>query len=179
MEATLEFLLELVKYLLPALTGVGAAWVMYKALQKDQHRRDRVQIRGQVVQAVLPMQLQAYERCVLFLERISPTQLILRCDPNGKTARQFQLDMVTDIRAEYEHNIAQQIYLTFDSWVELAKAKEFMLNLVNESAKGAPAQASGTDLAKVIFNRLDELEELPPHRAIAVLKSDFQKIFRY
>lgn len=54
---------------------------------------------------VLPLRLQAYERMALYLERIEPTQLVMRVHANGLSVPQEQNLLLTAIRSEFEHNL--------------------------------------------------------------------------
>ena len=73
---------------------------------------------------VLPLQLQAYERMVLFVERIAPQNLISRVNQAGFTVLDMQIGMVSSIKSEYDHNVSQQIYVTPEAWEAVRTVKE-------------------------------------------------------
>ena len=77
--------------------------------------------------------LQAYERMALFLERISPPNLITRSIIPGQKAKDLQKQLLRIIREEYEHNMSQQIYLSSSSWELIKTAKEEVSGLINSS----------------------------------------------
>ena len=77
--------------------------------------------------------LQAFERMVLFLERINPPNLITRNIKAGQKARELQTNLLHSIREEYEHNMSQQIYLSAASWELVKRAKEEIISLINKS----------------------------------------------
>ena len=52
----------------------------------------------------MPLKLHAYERLVLFLERISPNALLVRVHRGGMAASQLQSELVITVRTEFEHN---------------------------------------------------------------------------
>ena len=60
-------------------------------------------------QVAAPIRLQAYERMALFLERISPESLILRCYQPGMDLKLLQNVLTKNIRDEWEHNLSQQV----------------------------------------------------------------------
>ncbi len=82
---------------------------------------------------IITHKLQAYERMVLFLERISPPNLITRSIIPGQKAKDLQKQLLRIIREEYEHNMSQQIYLSSSSWELIKTAKEEVSGLINSS----------------------------------------------
>ena len=53
----------------------------------------------------VPLQLQAYERLILLVDRITIPNLISRTNHNGLLARDMQLVLTRSIREEFECNI--------------------------------------------------------------------------
>lgn len=80
---------------------------------------------------VTPLQLQAYERLVLYLERMKYDNLILRCYEPGMSARLLKDVMIKNIRDEYEHNLSQQLYISTQAWAMIRNAKEESINILN------------------------------------------------
>ena len=56
---------------------------------------------SEVRKVVTPIQLQAYERLVLFLERMTPNNLVLRCYQAGMTTQLLKDVMIQNIRDEF------------------------------------------------------------------------------
>ena len=52
----------------------------------------------------------------MFLERISPNSLVMRMHNPGLPARVLQADLLKTIREEYDHNVAQQLFITITGW---------------------------------------------------------------
>ena len=65
----------------------------------------------------LPIQMQAYERLILFLERIHPERLVFRVNKPGMSARIMQAEILKLVRDEFDHNLAQQLYISNEAWV--------------------------------------------------------------
>ena len=74
--------------------------------QKMQMLQMRVDEHREAVKLVTPIRLQAYERMALFLERISPESLVLRCYQPGMDTKLLQGVMTKTIRDEWEHNLS-------------------------------------------------------------------------
>lgn len=140
------------------LTLVVMGWIFYKLFktyfdnqQKAlllQMKRDE---RAETLKVITPIRLQAYERMVLFLERMAPDSLILRCYQPGMDLKLLQGVMTKNIRDEWEHNLSQQIYLTSESWSRIREAKDEMINTINSSAVSLAPDADPTTLAATIF----------------------------
>lgn len=174
----MEIFAEVLKYVLPAVTVLVGMYLVFKELRKKEEVVERAALRSQALKQIIPLRLQAYERAILLLERISPENMIIRMDTRNKTSRMFLIEIQAEIRAEYEHNLAQQLYIEPSSWVELVRAKEQILALVNASAGQVPPDAPATELGKKVINTLMSSETSPAHRTIAILKMDINRMFR-
>lgn len=119
--------------------------------QKQQLLQMKVDERSETLRVVTPIRLQAYERMALFLERISPNSLVLRCYQPGMDLKLLQGVMTKNIRDEWEHNLSQQVYLTPELWAHIREAKDEMINLVNSAAVSLPDTTDPTRLAAAVF----------------------------
>jgi len=162
--------------LLPATILVAVYFILKKYMEFNKNTRN-FELRKDSVHEVFPKRLQAYERMVLFLERISPNSLVMRVHKVGMSSRLLQAELVRNIREEYEHNLAQQIYISPESWEMVKKTKDEMIHLVSVSAEKVNADASGTELAQMIFKISAELGKLPTYTTIDVLKKEIQQYF--
>lgn len=97
------------------------------------------------------LQLQAYERMALLVDRITLSNLVGRTASEGLTAREMQLVLARSIRDEFDYNITQQIYITPETWEAVRSLKEKNLLLINHVASQLPADATGLDLNKAIL----------------------------
>jgi hypothetical protein len=96
---------------------------------------------------------------------------------NDYTARQLQQELLSNITSEFEHNIAQQTYLSTEAWDKMKATKNQIINLVNETAKEVKPDASGPTLGKLILERLTELNNPPSQVAIDYLKQEVKTLF--
>lgn len=122
-----------------------------------------------------PMQVDAVQRIVLFLERIAPNNLIMRLNNPGLPARAFQQVLLDNIRSEYEHNLAQQIFISPDAWHLVKSSKEDLVKIINMAATQLPGTATCIDLSRAIFEITAQLSAQPTDRAIAFLKAELNK----
>ncbi len=144
--------------------------------QKLQMLQMKIDEHKESLKVVTPIRLQAYERMALFLERISPNSLILRCFRPGMDLKALQTAMTKNIREEWEHNLSQQVYLTTEAWNRIREAKEEMINLINGSAVKLAADADPTSLAGVIFESVAK-SKTPTDEALEFMKNEIQERF--
>ena len=143
--------------------------------QKERLLQMKLDERREALKTVTPIRLQAYERMALFLERISPDSLVLRCYQPGMDLRLLQGVMTKNIRDEWEHNLSQQVYLSEETWARIREAKDEMVNLVNSSAVNLPEENDPTRLAASIFASASH--HLPTDGALLALKKEINELF--
>ena len=143
--------------------------------QKQQLLQMKLDERRETLRTVTPIRLQAYERMALFLERISPNSLVLRCYQPGMDLKLLQGVMTKNIRDEWEHNLSQQVYLSPELWASIREAKDEMINLVNSSAVSLTDTADPTRLAATIF--ASAAQHLPTDKALEELHKEINELF--
>lgn len=173
----MEIFLEILKYTIPALIVFFTAYFFLRAWRKEEDNRRKHEFNLHLKEEILPVRLQAYERIILFLERIAPESILLRLNRNGMTSRQLQTELQNNIRHEYEHNIAQQTYVSTEAWQKVQIAKNQILKIVNDSAGELKEGASGASLGKLILENVMELKTPPSQVAIDFLKKEVRKLF--
>ena len=143
--------------------------------QKQQLLQMKVDERSETLRVVTPIRLQAYERMALFLERISPNSLVLRCYQPGMDLTLLQGVMTKNIRDEWEHNLSQQVYLTAELWERIREAKDEMVNLVNSAAVSLPDTTDPTRLAAAIF--ASAADHAPVDGALEAMHKELHELF--
>ncbi|MEQ8425091.1 MAG: hypothetical protein RIA63_10300 [Cyclobacteriaceae bacterium] len=170
-------LIEFGKILLPASVVLYAVYLMVRAFISKEIELKRLEVRGRSIETILPARLQAYERMTLFLERISPQNLLVRLNNPAYSAKDFQKVLLDEIRNEYNHNASQQVYMSEEVWNVIRNAKEDLIIQINEAAGAMKAEATSIELARQIFQAgLDKKVE-PLTHAMSELKKEIQQIF--
>lgn len=159
-----------------------AGWIFYLLVKRyfDNQQKERllqmkIDERRETLKVVTPIRLQAYERMALFLERISPDSLVLRCYQPGMDLKLLQGVMTKNIRDEWEHNLSQQVYLDPAVWARIREAKDEMINLVNSSAVTLTDTDDPTRLAASIF--ASAAQHLPTDKALEELHREINELF--
>lgn len=128
--------------------------------------------------AILPLQLQAYERMALYVDRITPQSLIGRIYQPGLSAVDMQIAMVQHIKAEYEHNVAQQIYVSAMTWEAVKTLKEQTISVINQVAVQLSPDAPAMDLNKQILEVFLQSGESPAELTAQIINAEAKRLMR-
>ena len=173
----MDALIEFIKILVPASVVLYAAYLLVRSFIQRDIDLKKLEVRGRSIETVLPNRLQAYERMALFLERISPQNLLVRLTAPGMTAREFHQLLLNEIRNEYNHNASQQVYMSEDVWSLIKSAKEDLIVSINDASSEMGAESTSLDLSKKIFEKSITKSVEPIAHALSELKKEIQQTF--
>ncbi|MFK2821084.1 hypothetical protein U0L90_13230 [Flavobacteriaceae sp. LMIT009] len=161
---------EVFLYAVPALITGMIAYYFFKEHTKNEDGRRRFLLHKDLQVNSLPLRLQAYERMVLFLERISPSKLLVRVNPTGSDENAYESLLVATIEQEFEHNLSQQIYISEECWNIIVAAKNATIQLIR---KAGLLEKTGTadKLREVILTEMME-KRAPSDAAISFIKDE-------
>lgn len=168
---------EALLYSVPALLVVVAVRIVLYWQKEKEDQEQKSRLKAEIIKNNFALKLSAYERCVLFLERISPQHLFTTNIPAGKTAEQYYRELEFNINSEYEHNITQQIYMSPQAWIALVKGKEDFLTILRNVKNNLPSNADGFALANSTVKFLEEQQVFPTQSAILVIKTESNGLF--
>ncbi|MBN2481339.1 MAG: hypothetical protein JXB19_06350 [Bacteroidales bacterium] len=170
-------ILEILKYLLPSLVVFITTWYLVRKYFESEDKKLQQQRMLNNQNMITPLRLQAYERAIIFLERISLESLILRVNKSGFTCQQLQTEMLNTIRSEFEHNLSQQIYISHSAWEMLKAARATTIQLINNTAGKVQKDSPSLNLSKAILETLVESEKEPCADAIRMIKKEISQLF--
>jgi hypothetical protein len=123
------------------------------------------------------MQLAAYERLILLVDRIALPNLISRLNQPGASAKEMQLILTQNLKQEFDYNITQQIYVSADSWNAVKNLKEQNQLVINQIANALPPHATGMDLNKLLLEYLMNDKKGSLHEVVSeVLSYEAKKL---
>jgi hypothetical protein len=169
--------LELIKVIVPASVVLYAVYLIVRSFIQREIELKKLEVRGRSIETILPSRLQAYERMTLFLERISPQNLLMRLTNPAFSAKDFQKVLLDEIRNEYNHNASQQVYMSEEVWSQIRNAKEDLIVLINEASSRMMPDAKSIDLSKKVFEMAMEKKVDLISLALTELKKEIQQIF--
>lgn len=173
----MNIFLEIALVLVSGALVFVTAYFLLKMFLDNESKKRIADYKVQNTKLILPIRLQAYERIILFLERISPNSLIVRLQVPGMQALQLQKELHSLIRAEFEHNYSQQIYMSDKAWDVACSAKENVIKLINLSAQRVAPDAPAMELSQLIMDAWMKLNPTPTHTAIIYIKSEVNQLF--
>ena len=168
----LNLFLEILKYILPSIVVFFTSYFLLKNQSDENITKLRLELRQQSQNVISPVKLQAYERLVLFLERISPQQLILSDNQPGISANALKHTMIHHIQQEFNYNLSQQVYISNQAWNVIRVVKEQVIALINNCYTELEETATSTDLSKAMIDKLMLNGEQPTQKAINFLKAE-------
>ncbi|MFB6306180.1 MAG: hypothetical protein ABEH43_04185 [Flavobacteriales bacterium] len=173
----MEAFWEILKLFIPAaIVFLTAFYTIKKFLDREERERS-LELRKNRQKQIDPIRLQAYERIILFLERISPNNLVMRAYKDGMSAKYLHSEMVEIIKKEFDHNTTQQIYISDQAWNLTKNAKEEIIKFLNTQLEKAEENANGIEFSKQIFNAAGKFKEFPTRVARDEIKKEVRKMF--
>lgn len=140
-------------------------------------RATKLELKKQRQEFFLPTRVEAYQRIILLMERIHPNNLVMRLHNPGLPAKALQTKFLEAIREEYDHNVAQQLYISPAVWDIVKKSKEETVKIINLAGNQMSATSLGMDLSSKIFEIVGEVGVLPTEIAVDALKREMQDLF--
>lgn len=173
----MNLLRDLLLILLPALLTGTAVFLLIRHFYRLEN--DKLVSVNQVerLKLVTPVRLQAYERMVLLLERMMPSQLIIRNMTPGASAADLQSALVNNIRQEFEHNLSQQLYISSNAWELIKNARETIISSINAVADKLEPGAPAADMAQLLFQGEMDNNNATLYKALEYLKNEARLLF--
>lgn len=140
-------------------------------------RHLQFELKKQRQEFFLPNRVEAYQRSILLMERLHPNSLVMRLHNPGLPAMALQADFLKAIRDEYNHNVAQQLFISPLAWKMIRDSKEEIVKLINLAGNQMTATSTGMELSAKIFEILSQMDQIPSDITIEYLKKEFQELF--
>lgn len=173
----MEIVYDLLKITIPAGLVLYLAYLLVRSFLQKQLDEIALGIRQKNQETLIPIRLQAYERIILLLERISPENLVPRLSGADYSAEEFQQICIHEIRNEFNHNLSQQLYMSDASWTYVKTAVEQVVSIINGAALSLEKESKGIDLARTVLENVGQQEESITSQAIKFIKEEIQEIF--
>lgn len=171
----IERIIDLFSYTIPSLITGLIAYYFFREHTKNEDGRRRFLLKKDLQVKSLPLRLQAYERMTIFLERISPSKILLRVSPKSSNKESYELLLIQTIEQEFEHNLSQQIYVSDKCWSIIATAKNATIQLIRKASLLEKTN-SADKLREVILTEMME-RRAPSDVALAFIKDEVSDIW--
>lgn len=166
----IEKLFELFLYAVPTVITGMIAYYFFKEHTKNEDGRRRFLLHKDMQANTMPLRLQAYERMAIFLERITPSKLLIRVAPNSANKEDYESLIIQSIEQEFEHNLSQQIYLTDECWNIITAAKNATIQLIRKASLLEKTDTANK-LREVVLMEMME-KRAPSDAALSFIKQE-------
>ena len=130
-------LLESIAYILPAAVTGFVAYYMFNGFLNHQNNQKQIELIAIRKKESLPTKLQAYERMLLFCERINPGKMLIRIQPLSKNTNEYVQLLIANIEQEFEHNLVQQLYISDEAWNSVLSVKKLIIDEITIIAQNS------------------------------------------
>jgi hypothetical protein len=151
MNPIIEAFIDFTKILLPAALVLYGMYLTTKSFLSKDFDKKLLELKIKHFDTTVHIRLQAYERMALYLERITPTNLLTRLNDNDYPAAQLHAILLMEIRQEYNYNLSQQIYMSDEVWQKIRTATDQVTSAINDAASEVVPEAPSIELVKKIF----------------------------
>ncbi len=170
----IERILELLSYTIPsAVTGL-VAYYFFVNHTKNEEQKLKLSLLKENQKQALPIKLQAYERMTLFLERINPSNLLIRITSINNDKNAYAVSIINSIEQEFEHNLAQQIYISNECWNVIVASKNTTIQLITNTCK-LENITNAQELREAILTKMIEVSP-PSKTALAFIKNEVKNM---
>lgn len=168
-------IIELLSYSLPTIIMALVAYSFFELYTKNENAKRNYLLKKESKPDTIGIRLLSYERMTLFLERINPSQLLVRIAPISDNKFDYQNFVIAQIEQEYEHNLAQQIYVSEECWSTITTAKNAtiqMILLATKNDKISDAQQLREFILKDLIDK-----QSPSSIAISYIKNEVSELW--
>ena len=164
--------MEILKFTLPTIISLEAVYFIIDKLLKQEAKRREFEIFKMQKDLVMPRRLAAYERLTLFLQRIQPESMLTRFQFDKMNALQLQQLLLQSVRTEFEHNMAQQVYVSHKVWGLVLNSRESICQLINMAAAKCQPEAQAMELAQNLLEMYAFSDETPIDLAMQQMRRE-------
>jgi hypothetical protein len=173
-----EYLIDVLSLTIPPTLVFLTAYFMLKQQSRKELELKMLDLKLRDSKDMKILRLQAYERLALFLERISPYSLISRCIEPDMISQELQYAIVKTVRAEFEHNLSQQVYVSDNTWSLIVQSKDEIIKTINLISAQVASDASAQELSRYILQAIGNANmPLPTQQALDYLKAEGRELF--
>lgn len=163
---------EALAYAIPSIVTGAVAYFIFSGFVKQGTQEKKLEMLAEKKKDSLPIRLQAYERMLLFCERINPVKLLLLVKPIGNNTQDYLRLLLANIDQEYDHNMVQQLYITDECWNVIIASKAAVTNTLKQIANTSESAGDFRENVLLEYSK----KEPQTDTAVAFLKNEVKKM---
>ncbi|GEM_PF-577726 len=159
-----------------ALGGLAAVVLGFKLLWP---RVESFQFKLQMLQRsrtenreIRQLKFAAYERLLVLVHRMEPMQVLVRQHQENLSLATFVSRAIQDVEAEFQHNFAQQLYVSDAAWQAVADLKKTTVNLLRRVLEAEADEPIVEQYVARVLKQVREVETNPYEAVQQLLKRE-------
>ena len=157
-------------------------WLIQYSGFRNEEKKRNWELKRESQKTISPIRLRAYERLTLLLERTKPEHMILelqQAHPEAMTTwtiGQVQQYFLQTIRAEFDHNQSQQVYVSDEVWDMIINARDQMGAFIISISAQIPKDANVQTYITALLTAYSTNGTTPTDKALEELKSEAKEL---
>ena len=157
-------------------------WIIQFSNFRNEEKKRQWELKRESQKTISPIRLRAYERLTLLLERTKPEHMIMELRQNQPdalstwTVGQVQQYLLQTIRAEFDHNQSQQVYVSDEVWDMIINARDQMAAFVIAIAGQLPPNATVQIYIQTLMTAYSSNGTTPTDKALEYLKNEAKEL---
>ncbi len=153
-------------------------WLIQYSSFRNEEKKRQWELKRESQKTISPIRLRAYERLALLLERTTPEHMLMDLKSQDPTALatwsvpQLQQYLLQTLRAEYDHNQSQQVYVSAEVWDLIINARDQMATFIIAMSAQLPPDANAQVFATTMLKAYTSNGTTPAEKALEELKNE-------
>ena len=153
-------------------------WLIQYSNFRNEEKKRKWELKRESQKTISPIRMRAYERLTLLLERTKPEHMIMELrakEPDALrtwTILQIQQFLLQTIRAEFDHNESQQVYVSDEVWDLVINARDQLAAFVIAIAGQLPKDADAQTYVTTLLTAFNTNGTTPTDKALEELKNE-------
>lgn len=157
---------------LPALIVFASCYLLLRQFLRNREQLELLAIQKSTAVKALPLKLQAYERLILFFERIYIPNLVARIRTKKMSSGDLHSALMIAIQQEFEHNVTQQMYVSDKLWEIIRLAKQEIFNQMDHVMVSTGFSEDADDFSRALIEHFTKPDFDPSRKAIYAIKQE-------
>jgi len=157
-------------------------WMIQYSQFRNEEKKRQWELKRESQKAISPIRLRAYERLTLLLERTKPEHMLMELrqkEPEALalwTISQVQQYLLQTIRAEFDHNQSQQVYVSEEVWDMIISARDQTASFIIAISAQLPPNANAQTYATTLMTAYASNGLTPTDKALEMLKDEAKSL---
>lgn len=163
---------EVLLLAIPVLLMFVALYMLFRQFFRNQLRLQLLNRNENQGDLKTRLKLQAYERLMLFCERIDIPNMLMRLQSSQMSARDLRSALIMAVQKEYEYNLSQQLYVSEQLWQIISITKDQIIEIISHIAAMATPETKGSELAEALYKFVKSQKKSPIDTAKSAIKKE-------